>query len=48
MGTAALRELIGTVVAGRYRVQDCLGIGTMGAVYRAEHIHMKKTVAVRN
>lgn len=47
MGSADPRQLVGTVVADRYRVQDCLGSGTMGAVYRAEHIHMKKTVALK-
>lgn len=42
-----LKNLVGSVVADRYRVQDRLGSGTMGAVYRAEHIHMKKTVALK-
>ena len=47
MSAADPSNLIGTVVAERYRVQNCLGSGTMGAVYRAEHIHMKKTVALK-
>lgn len=42
-----LKNLVGTVVAERYRVQDRVGSGTMGMVYRAEHIHMKKTVALK-
>jgi eukaryotic-like serine/threonine-protein kinase len=37
----------GTVVAGRYRVERLLGTGGMGAVYQAEHVHMRKTVALK-
>jgi serine/threonine-protein kinase len=37
----------GTVIAGRYRVLSLLGLGGMGAVYRAEHVHMRKTVALK-
>jgi len=39
--------LIGTVLAGRYRIEALVGSGGMGAVYRAEHIHMRKAVAVK-
>lgn len=39
--------LIGTVVAERYRIDAILGAGGMGAVYRAEHIHMRKAVALK-
>jgi serine/threonine protein kinase len=37
----------GTVIAGRYRVLSLIGVGGMGAVYRAEHVHMRKTVALK-
>jgi eukaryotic-like serine/threonine-protein kinase len=37
----------GSVVAERYRIDRLLGTGGMGAVYRAEHLYMKKTVALK-
>ncbi len=40
-------SLEGRIVAERYRVQKLLGEGGMGAVYRAEHIHMRKIVALK-
>ncbi len=38
---------VGTVVGERYHVKKFLGRGGMGAVYEAEHIHMKKAVALK-
>jgi serine/threonine-protein kinase len=40
-------SLEGRIVAERYRVEKLLGEGGMGAVYRAEHIHMRKIVALK-
>jgi eukaryotic-like serine/threonine-protein kinase len=39
--------LLGTVVAGRYRVIKPLGEGGMGVVYLAEHIAIEKRVALK-
>ena len=39
--------LVGTVLSGRYRIEQALGVGGMGAVYRAEHTLMRKRVAVK-
>ncbi|HEX3598207.1 MAG TPA: serine/threonine-protein kinase, partial [Polyangiaceae bacterium] len=40
-------ELIGSVLAGRYRVEKLLGEGGMGRVYLAEHVLMRKPVALK-
>lgn len=45
--TSEERSLVGEVLAGRYRIDKELGQGGMGAVYLAEHVHMRKVVAVK-
>src|SRR3954470_8101786 len=39
--------LVGKVIGERYRLHTRLGEGGMGSVYRAEHILMKKVVALK-
>ena len=38
---------VGQVVSGRYRVDGIVALGGMGAVFRAEHVHMRKQVALK-
>ncbi|GMV14980.1 MAG: serine/threonine protein kinase [Polyangiaceae bacterium] len=45
--TSEERSLVGELLAGRYRIDKELGQGGMGAVYLAEHVHMRKVVAVK-
>jgi eukaryotic-like serine/threonine-protein kinase len=40
-------DLLGTVVDGRYRIDELIGEGGMGKVYLAEHIEIGKRVAVK-
>jgi serine/threonine protein kinase len=40
-------SLIGSVLADRYEIVDEVGHGALGVVYRARHLVMEKTVAVK-
>ena len=38
---------IGTIVGERYRIVSRIGVGGMGAVYRAEHTMMRRDLAIK-
>ena len=40
-------ELVGQTLAGKYRIEERLSEGGMGCVYRATHVLMEKTLAVK-
>jgi serine/threonine protein kinase len=40
-------ELVGTIVSDRYRLDELIALGGMGAVYRAEHVHLHKVCAIK-
>jgi serine/threonine-protein kinase len=46
-GAPVVDPLIGTVVGDRYRVVGRIGVGGMGAVYRAEHTMMRRDLAIK-
>ena len=46
-GATVVDPLIGAVVGDRYRVVSRIGVGGMGAVYRAEHTMMRRDLAIK-
>src|ERR1700710_864425 len=40
-------SLVGVTLSGRYFIKKLIGEGGMGAVYEAEHTHMRKRLAVK-
>ena len=40
-------DLVGTIVADRYRITSRIGGGGMGQVFKAEHIRMKRQCAIK-
>jgi serine/threonine-protein kinase len=39
--------LVGRIIAGRYRIDEVIGRGGMGVVYRVEHVRMGKLMAMK-
>ena len=46
MGTGA-EERVGTIVAGKYRLERLLGEGGFGAVYAGTHLRLERPVAIK-
>ncbi|MFO0757443.1 MAG: serine/threonine-protein kinase [Byssovorax sp.] len=38
---------LGTIVSDRYRLTEVLAMGGVGVVYKGEHVHMRKKVAIK-
>lgn len=47
LSPAALDTFVGRVVEGKYKIQEMIGRGGMGAVFRAENLRIGKAVALK-
>jgi tetratricopeptide (TPR) repeat protein len=47
VGDAPGDPLIGRTLGGKYRVLERIGEGSMGTVYRGEHVALKKAIAIK-
>ncbi len=45
--TIQVESLVGSTLAGRYKIEALLGEGGMGAVYVAQHVGIRKRVAIK-
>jgi len=43
----AIGSQVGRVLGGRYQLDDCIGAGGMGEIYKARRLHIGDTVAVK-
>ncbi|HYO91929.1 MAG TPA: hypothetical protein VEQ40_09840, partial [Pyrinomonadaceae bacterium] len=35
-------------IIGSYRIEECIGRGGMGVVYRGQHLQLPRTVAIKS
>src|SRR5271154_5190794 len=45
--TPGYDALVGTTIAGKFRIEAMVGRGAMGCVYKATQLNLKKTVAIK-
>ncbi|MGD0525505.1 MAG: protein kinase [Polyangiaceae bacterium] len=43
----AFDQLVGRTIAGKFLVEGLIGSGAMGAVYKARHLALEKTIAIK-
>ena len=40
-------QFCGKVIAGNFRLDELLGVGAMGSIYKAEQISLRRTVCIK-